>query len=434
MKELRRWKKRSAVDIICSGKTVINCREDTAVSEKITVLGVGDIILDAPDPEKYFDTSKDLLKAADIAVGNMEDPHTDRPSWSNMESHSAPASALENLSAFRYAGFDVATIGGNHCFDQGAYGILDPIDYFRNCGIATCGSGANCDEARKPAIVERKGIRTAFLHYNLTGPRECYATVMKAGCAYIRIATAYCNDRAEPGGSPSAIYTIADPRGKKNMADDILAAKKAADHVIVYFHSGSPGKALLNQYELDLTHYAVDMGAAAVLCCHTHAIASMEIYRGKPIYYGLGNFVTVTGAMDPDAPNARQRRTNFYGWPGIQPWWDFDVFKMLGPGDVPNYPFAEYSRNTMIAKLEFNKEGLLSAGFIPCWINDAAQPTPVTRDGKGREVVEYIADWEKKAGFDFPFAWNGEGTEIVFDLGKDTESVYLDPPPEFGRY
>ncbi|MBQ1890744.1 MAG: CapA family protein [Firmicutes bacterium] len=404
------------------------------MSEKITVLGVGDIILDAPEPEKYFDTSKDLLKAADIAVGNMEDPHTDRPSWSNMESHSAPASALENLSAFRYAGFDVATIGGNHCFDQGAYGILDPIDYFRNCGIATCGSGANCDEARKPAIVERKGIRTAFLHYNLTGPRECYATVMKAGCAYIRIATAYCNDRAEPGGSPSAIYTIADPRGKKNMADDILAAKKAADHVIVYFHSGSPGKALLNQYELDLTHYAVDMGAAAVLCCHTHAIASMEIYRGKPIYYGLGNFVTVTGAMDPDAPNARQRRTNFYGWPGIQPWWDFDVFKMLGPGDVPNYPFAEYSRNTMIAKLEFNKEGLLSAGFIPCWINDAAQPTPVTRDGKGREVVEYIADWEKKAGFDLPFAWNGEGTEIVFELGKDTESVYLDPPPEFGRY
>ena len=404
------------------------------MSEKITVLGVGDIILDAPEPEKYFDTSKDLLKAADIAVGNMEDPHTDRPSWSNMESHSAPASALENLSAFRYAGFDVATIGGNHCFDQGAYGILDPIEYFRSCGIATCGSGANCDEARKPAIVERKGIRTAFLHYNLTGPRECYATVMKAGCAYIRIATAYCNDRAEPGGSPSAIYTIADPRGKKNMADDILAAKKAADHVIVYFHSGSPGKALLNQYELDLTHYAVDMGAAAVLCCHTHAIASMEIYRGKPIYYGLGNFVTVTGAMDPDAPNARQRRTNFYGWPGIQPWWDFDVFKMLGPGDVPNYPFAEYSRNTMIAKLEFSKEGLISAGFIPCWINDAAQPTPVTRDGKGREVVEYIADWEKKAGFDFPFTWNGDGTEIVFDLGKDTESVYLDPPPEFGRY
>ena len=420
--------------MITSIVRAVRQKEALPVSSKITVLGVGDIILDAPEPEKYFDTSKDLLRAADIAIGNMETPHTDRPCWSNMESHSAPAVELARLSAFRYAGFDVATIGGNHCFDQGPYGITDPMEYFKGCGIATCGAGKDYDEARKPAVVERKGIKTAFLHYNLTGPRECWATVMKAGSAYIRIATAYCNDRAEPGGSPSAIYTVADPRGKKNMADDILSAGKNADHVIVYFHSGSPGKALLNQYELDLTHYAVDMGASAVLCCHTHAIASMEIYRGKPIYYGLGNFVTVTGAMDPDAPNAKQRHTDFFGWPGIQPWWDFDVFKMIRPGDVPFYPFAEYSRNTMIAKLELDKSGLVSAGFIPCWINDAAQPTPVTRDGKGQEVVDYIADWEKKAGFSFPFTWNEAGTEIVFDLSKDTESVYLDPPPEFSSY
>ena len=88
------------------------------MSEKVTVLGVGDVILDAPEPEKYFDTSKDLLRAADITIGNMEDPHTDRPCWSNMESHSAPPSDMKNLSAFKYAGFDVATIGGNHCFDH----------------------------------------------------------------------------------------------------------------------------------------------------------------------------------------------------------------------------------------------------------------------------------------------------------------------------
>jgi len=405
------------------------------MSEKVTVLGVGDVILDAPEPEKYFDTSKDLLKAADITIGNMEDPHTDRPCWSNMESHSAPPSDMKNLSAFKYAGFDVATIGGNHCFDQGPYGILDPMEYFHANGIATCGAGADYDEARKPALVERKGVKFAFLHYNLTGPRECYATVMKTGCAYIRVATAYCNDRAEPGGSPTAIYTIADPRGMRNMADDILNARKIADNVIVYFHSGSSGKPLLNQYELQITHYAIDMGAEAVICCHTHAIASMEVYRNKPIYYGLGNFVTVTGAMNPDAKNAKQRHTDFYGWPGIQPWWDFDVFKMIKPGNVPCYPFAEYSRNTMIAKLEFDKAGLTSAGFIPCWINDKAQPTPVTRDSEvGKKVMDYIADWEKRSGFTFDFQWNAEGTEIVFDLSKDTESIYLDPPPEFTFY
>lgn len=404
------------------------------MADKVLVLGVGDVILDAPEPEKYFGNTLDLLRNADITIGNMEDPHTDRPCWSNMESHSAPPSDMKNLSAFCHAGFDAVTIGGNHCFDQGPYGILDPIAYFREKGIVTCGAGKDYDEARRPAILERKGLKFAFLHYNLTGPRECYATILKAGCAYIRVATAYCNDRAEPGGSPTAIYTIADPRGKKNMADDILNAKKNADHVIVYFHSGSAGKKLLNQYELDLSHYAIDLGAEMVLCCHTHALSSIEIYRNRPIFYGLGNFVTVTGGMDPDARNAKQRHTDFYGWPGIQPWWDYDVFKMIRPGNIPYYPFAEYSRNTMIAKAEFDEKGITSAGFIPCWINDQAQPTPVGREGKGAEVVAYLADWEKEAGFQFDFSWDPEGKEIRFDLSKDTPSIYLDPPPEFSFY
>ncbi|MBQ8305325.1 MAG: CapA family protein [Blautia sp.] len=397
------------------------------MTDRPVLLGVGDVILDAPQPERFFDHARDLLRGADITIGNMEVPHTAHPCWSNMESHSAPPAKLENLSGFPDAGFDVVTIGGNHVFDQGPYGILEPIEYFKEQGIAVCGSGRNYEEARRPAVVERKGIRFAFLHYNLTGPRECYATPMKAGAAYIRVATAYCNDRAEPGGSPTAIYTVADPRGKKNMADDIRNAKSLADHVIVYFHSGSAGKPLLNQYELDLTHYAVDLGAQMVLCAHTHALSSIEIYRGKPIYYGLGNFVTVTGGMDPDAPNAKQRHTDFYEWPGIQPWWDFDVFKMIRPGNVPWYPFAEYSRSTIIAKAEFDREGIVSAGFIPCWIDDGARPTPVSRDGKGADVVAYLQNWESNAGFRLDFTWNEAGTEVVFDLSRDTESVYFDP-------
>ena len=108
---------------------------------KATVLGLGDVILDAPNLESFFENSKDMIRAADIAIANMEDPHISRLSWSNPESHSAPASDLDNLRAYKYAGIDVATIGGNHCFDQGAYGLLDPIAYFQQNGIATCGAG-----------------------------------------------------------------------------------------------------------------------------------------------------------------------------------------------------------------------------------------------------------------------------------------------------
>lgn len=380
-----------------------------------TVCGVGDIILDAPNPNRFFDEAADILRKADIAIGNMEDPHTDRPAWSNWEPHSAPCSALPNLHAFAYAGFDVATIGGNHCFDQGKYGILDAMDLLHADGVATCGAGENIDVARTPAILERNGIRFAFLHYNLTGPRESYAAPLKTGCAYVRIATAYCNDRSEPGGSPTSIYTVADPRNRQDMVNDILAAEEQADNVIVYFHSGRPGDPALLQYEVELTHHCIDVGAQMVLCAHTHALSSVEVYRGKPIFYGLGNFVTVTGAMDKDSANFRQRHTDPYEWPGIQPYWPYDVFKEIAPAGIEYYPFAEYSRNTGIARATFSAQGIISAGFIPCWINDAAQPEPASRDGKGADVMDYLTDWIRRAGLDTAFTWNEDGNEALLE-------------------
>ena len=385
-------------------------------NETVTVMGVGDIILDAPDTDRFFDRARKTLQSADFAVGNIEAPHTDRPMWCNVEPHSAPAASPKNLPAVARAGINVATIGGNHCFDQGAYGILDAIDILKSNGTAVCGAGRNIDEARKPAIVESRGVKLAFLHYNLTGPRECYASAMKTGCAYVRISTAYCNERAEPGGSPTLIYTVADPRTRQDMVDDIRAAKEKANCVIVYFHSGRPGSPELMQYETELTHLCIDVGVQMVLCCHTHALSSVEVYRGKPIFYGLGNFVTVTGAMNRDAENARQRHTNPYAWPGIVPYWEYDPFAKLEPVGIPYYPFAEFSRNTMIAKAEFTKDGLQSAGFIPCYINDCAQPEPVTRSRKGEDVVEYLADWTRRAGLDTKFRWNDLGTEIVLEL------------------
>ena len=378
-----------------------------------TVLGVGDMILGAPNIDSFFDASRETLKKGDLVIGNMETPATNRPSWSNSEPHSAPAVDPNNLNALARAGFSVATIGGNHCFDQGEYGILDAIDVMEKSGVAVCGAGKNIDEARKPAILERNGIKFAFLHYNLTGPRECYAAPAKVGCAFIRIATAYCNDRAEPGGSPSAIYTIADPRGRQDMIDDIELAKKQADNVIVYFHSGRPGSPELLQYEIELTHHCIDVGVQMVLCCHTHALSSVEMYKGKPIFYGLGNFVTVTNDMNPDAPNAKQRRSNPYRWPGVVPFWEWDVFAKLRPEGIPYYPFAEFSRNTVIAKGTFTKEGLTQASFIPCYINEKAQPVPVTRSGKGEDVKNYLESWTRDAGLSTAFEWNEEGTEVI---------------------
>lgn len=384
----------------------------------VTMLGVGDLILDVDDLEPCFAKCKDLLTDADITIGNVETPHTDRPFWCSIEPHSSPCSPLKNLSVLRKVGFDVGTVGGNHVFDQGPYAILDTLEYLHNDGIATCGSGKDDVEARKPALLERKGIKFAFLHYNLTGPAMGYAHILKPGCAYVRIATAYVCDRSEPGASPTCIYTVADPRKRQDMIDDIEEAQKVADNVIVYFHSGTPNHPPLMQYEYELAHHCIDVGVQMVLCAHTHAFATIEIYKHKPVFYGLGNFVVATHSTDANSPTAQLRHSNPYLWPGIQPVWESEPFKSIRPKAVKDYPFSEASRNTLIAKGIFDENGLVSAGFIPCWINDEGQPEPVQRGGKGDEVIAYMQDWIEKSAVDTKLEWNAEGTEIVFDLGK----------------
>ena len=54
--------------------------------------------------------------------------------------------------------------------------------------------------------------------------------------------------------------------------------------------------------------------------------------------------------------------------------------------------------------------------------------------GKGSDVVAYLQDWERKAGFDLTFQWNAEGTQIDLDLSRDTDSVYKSPSDSFLFY
>ena len=102
-------------------------------------------------------------------------------------------------------------------------------------------------------------------------------------------------------------------------------------------------------------------------------------------------------------------------WP-----WESEPFRNIRPRTVKNYPFSEDSRNTLIAKGVFGKDGLVSAGFIPCWINDEGQPEPVTREGKGAEVIAYMKNWIERSAISTELNWNEEGTEIVFDLSRNT--------------
>ncbi|MEJ2110973.1 MAG: CapA family protein [Acidobacteriota bacterium] len=359
---------------------------------------VGDLILDEPDPDTFFEPARSTLQQADVLIGHVEVPHTDRGS-ENAFDIPAPPSDPNNLAALKRAGFHIATLAGNHMFDAGPAGIEDTVATRRRMGSDTAGAGMHLAEARKPAIVERKGLSVGTLSYNCVGPKESWANEKKAGCAYVHVITHYELDHATPGGPPR-IYTFSEPDTMNAMLADIESLRPDVDVLVVALHKGiGHTPAVLAMYERPLAKAAIDAGADIVVGHHAHIVRGIEMYKGRPIYHGLGNFVTVTRALNIESNTspkrlewARRRRELF----GFEP-----------DPDYPTYPFHPEARNAMIAVCEVRKKGIHKAGFIPCRVNAKGQPEICGRDERGRAVASYIEQISRKASLSTAFEWDG---------------------------
>lgn len=364
------------------------------------LLAVGDLILDEPGPDGFFALAAPRLRTGSVVLGHVEVPHT-RAGVQSTVDVPAPASDPRNLEALGRAGFNVVTLAGNHVFDQGVDGVRDTLAALRAQGIVTAGAGMDLTEARRPAVLEREGIRFAVLSYNAVGPKESWATGAKAGGAYVRVLSHYEMDIASPGGPPEA-WTFATPETLAAVTTDIAAARDVADIVIVAVHKGRAGTMVPEFYERQIAHAAIDAGASIVLGHHAHVLYGIEIYRGRPIFHGLGNFVTVTRALSSD-PNenanpdrlayVRRRRST-----------------RLDASDPLSriYPFSPESRSTMIAKCVVRKDGDVRASFLPCFINDHAQPEILGRGERGERVLAFVRDISEQAGFRTRFTWDGD--------------------------
>jgi poly-gamma-glutamate synthesis protein (capsule biosynthesis protein) len=365
---------------------------------------VGDLILDEPDPDSFFEPARSILRQADLLVGHVEVPHT-RRGRENTSDVPAPPSNPENLAALKRAGFHIATLAGNHISDAGPNGIEDTIATLLQLDIATTGAGMNLAEAREPAIVTRQGLKVGTLSYNCVGPKDSWAGEKKAGCAYVQVITHYELDHASPGGPPR-IYTFAEPESTDAMLADVEKLRREVDVLIVALHKGiGHTPAVLAMYERPLAKAAIDAGADIVVAHHAHILRGIEVYKGRPIYHGLGNFITVTRALNMESNSspkrlewARRRRELF----GFEP-----------APDYPTYPFHPEARNAMIAVCEIGAECACKAGFIPCWVNPKGQPEICGDDARGREVASYIEQITRKASLRTDFEWDGDWVRFL---------------------
>ena len=369
-----------------------------------SLMMVGDLVLDEPDPDFFFEAARTVLHSADLLVGHVETPYTLR--GQELQSD-IPAEAADpaKLAALKRAGFHGASLAGNHVFDRGAEGIEDTVCGLRENGIAAFGAGPDLAAARAPAILEKNGKRFGFLSYNCVGPKDSWASATKAGCAWVHVLSHYEQEGANPGGPP-LIYTFATPASLEAMQADIEALRAQVDVVVVALHKGlvhTPAQ--LAMYERPVARAAIEAGADIVVGHHPHISRGIEFYKGKPIFHGLGNFVTVTRALNVEK-NAHPARLA----------WAERRRKLFGFTPDPEcecYPFHPESRNTMIADIRIGDDGSISAGLRPVWIRASGQPEVLGDCERGRAVVDYIEKITRDAGMAASFAWDGERVVVT---------------------
>jgi poly-gamma-glutamate synthesis protein (capsule biosynthesis protein) len=366
----------------------------------ITIHAVGDLVLECEDASALLAPACEVLRRADLVVGQLEIPHLEGGvvQTGDVPALPGPPSALDALAD---AGFGILTLAGNHVYDYGPEGIRETRRHCAQRGLRTTGAGENLDEAFEPAVVEVDGTRLAVLSVNCVGPRETWASSLKPGAAYVDVVTHYEVRGANPGGPPR-IRTYAEPTSLRRLTDAVAAAAATADVVVVALHKGLVHVPVdIAAYEREISYAVVDAGAHAVVGHHAHILKGVEVYRGRPILHGLGNFATVTRAMTISASAAasperaawaRERRRLF----GFEP----------DPA-MPDYPFHPESRHAVIAELTV-VDGVVRAALLPCWIDDEARPVPVGRSERGEDVARYVRAITEDAGFSTDLVWDDD--------------------------
>lgn len=241
-------------------------------------MAVGDLMLArtigervySQGPQSIFAGVQPVLDSADLLVGNLECAITahGRPEPEKSYTFAAPPEAADALAS---AGFDVLSLANNHALDYGFEGLSQTQRLLNDRGIAFVGVGENEAAAHRPVIVERNGLRLAFL--------------------------AYVDVLAEDGGFDARrwVATASSPgmawAHPDRIREDVATARAESDLVIVLLHFGYEGRAEPVASQQKAAHAAIEGGAALVLGSHPHVLQKAERYQNGLIAYSLGNFV-----------------------------------------------------------------------------------------------------------------------------------------------
>ena len=268
-----------------------------------TIILTGDVnLMNVADATVPFRRVTAKLHDADAVFANLE-CCLHLPSRRSHDNEGFFADPQIGGEALRLSGIHAVGIANN--VNYGAENIAASIARLDQLGVLHTGAGANLAAARAPALIVRNDLRVGVVQRSsVYWPTDHEAATDSPGIAVIRGHTAYQVPigRIVPGmpppnrpGVPPLVVTWADTGYLAEFRQDIASLRPQADIVVASCHWGLGREPL--QYMSDIAHAAIDAGADVVMGHGPHYPLPVEVYRGRPIFYGMGNFTFATGHL-----------------------------------------------------------------------------------------------------------------------------------------
>lgn len=421
-----------------------------------TLSAVGDVIMnrrlsqfDHPGDPAFHDMAN-VIRETDVAFMNLEQSifrQQEFTGWPAAENGgNYEVGSPEALKDLVDMGFNLFNRANNHTTDYGIEGMRATNRLMDEWGLVHAGTGENLAWASRPGYLDTDKGRVALI-----GMASSYTPMSRAGRAgpelrgrpglnALRLKrrkvaspetmTALRAAARAQGGKPSRngpvrvfgskffpgevdrVLVTLNEKDRERVLHEVRNATDQADYVVVNSHSYEPRNASETppEWMVEFTHEVIDAGASTFIIHGPHQLRGVEIYRGRPIFYSLGNFVFQNETIDPMPSDMRDR----YGLPLDRLASDiydrrFRVDKDGNP--TKGFPTRSKWYESVIAVVDFEGTEAAEIRFYPIelgWKAPRSQRgTPrLAPPELGRKIIEHLAALSN------PF-----GTEIQYEDG-----------------
>ena len=315
-----------------AGNLTLAAGGDTMITRRMSVFN-----------EDGFVRLRKLFQEADVGFTNLEMLMHDFEHSPGMAGGTFTGSDPKNLRELEWMGVNLVSCANNHSYDYGEGGLLTNLEHLRHSDLVHAGTGRNLSEARAPAYLDTPNGRVALISASSTFSEAGRALEQRPdirgrpGLNPLRFNTIHVIDRPafdalrrvnkelgleaqrnalrnfkHPGaiaedsdtrfvfldkvfalGEEFSVSTQLDRRDLNDNLKWVRDARRMADWVMVSVHCHESGanRDEPPQFLVDFARACIDEGADVFIGHGPHITRGLEIYKDRPIFYSLGNFI-----------------------------------------------------------------------------------------------------------------------------------------------